>query len=406
MRRIAFSCTCAALTAGFAAAQPAATDLGALPTGPTTVSGSLAAGEIVWYTITIPTVTAPGYLDIDSEGSLLAASNDTEIGVYRSDGTLVVSDDDDGSGLLTALSFGASFPTRPAFGSGVAFDGRDGAALTAGTYYVSISGFNTLFGASGWAVTSTSPNTGSYVLNLRLDEAVVPDDWYLESTDSGDLPASASAVEGGPGPVARILGNFGTGTDSDMYYIEICDIDSFSASTVGNTTIDTQIWLFNEAGNGVVFNDDQSNVTPVVRQSFISNAQVFSNGRYYLAISAYNRDPIDAGGALLWNNTPFDGQRAPDGPAAASPIAAWTGSGGTGGYVISLTGVCYINNVPPCPGDINGDNAVNLTDLATLLTNFGLPSGATLAQGDIDGDGDVDLTDLATLLSNFGTVCG
>jgi len=59
----------------------------------------------------------------------------------------------------------------------------------------------------------------------------------------------------------------------------------------------------------------------------------------------------------------------------------------------------------PCPGDVNGDNAVNLTDLATLLANFGTPSGMTLAQGDLDGDRDADLTDLALLLAAFGTTC-
>lgn len=57
-------------------------------------------------------------------------------------------------------------------------------------------------------------------------------------------------------------------------------------------------------------------------------------------------------------------------------------------------------------GDLNGDLAVNLTDLATLLANFGRGSPVSLADGDIDGDDDVDLTDLALLLSNFGTICG
>lgn len=68
-------------------------------------------------------------------------------------------------------------------------------------------------------------------------------------------------------------------------------------------------------------------------------------------------------------------------------------------------GIVEVETAPPCPGDVNGDGSVNLTDLATLLANFGIPSGATRSQGDLDGDGDVDLTDLATLLANFGTVC-
>ncbi|MBI5865236.1 MAG: hypothetical protein HZB38_12145 [Planctomycetes bacterium] len=58
-----------------------------------------------------------------------------------------------------------------------------------------------------------------------------------------------------------------------------------------------------------------------------------------------------------------------------------------------------------CPGDLNGDNLVNLTDLALLLSHFGMASGATWADGDLTGDGAVSLDDLALLLSVFGTTC-
>ncbi|MFN0138322.1 MAG: hypothetical protein ACKVS9_19640 [Phycisphaerae bacterium] len=58
-----------------------------------------------------------------------------------------------------------------------------------------------------------------------------------------------------------------------------------------------------------------------------------------------------------------------------------------------------------CLGDLNGDNAVTLTDLSIQLANFGTGSGATLEDGDTNGDGDVDLSDLSTLLANFGSTC-
>ena len=61
---------------------------------------------------------------------------------------------------------------------------------------------------------------------------------------------------------------------------------------------------------------------------------------------------------------------------------------------------------PPCPGDLTGDSAVDLTDLSILLGSFGTPAGALPEQGDIDGDGDVDLADLSALLSAFGVSCG
>ncbi|MFN0135640.1 MAG: right-handed parallel beta-helix repeat-containing protein [Phycisphaerae bacterium] len=60
---------------------------------------------------------------------------------------------------------------------------------------------------------------------------------------------------------------------------------------------------------------------------------------------------------------------------------------------------------PSCPGDVDGDNDVDLTDLATLLSNYGTPSGAGRQDGDLDGNGAVNLTDLANLLAVFGTAC-
>ena len=59
----------------------------------------------------------------------------------------------------------------------------------------------------------------------------------------------------------------------------------------------------------------------------------------------------------------------------------------------------------PCTGDLDGDNDIDIGDLATLLGNYGMTSGATYEDGDLDGDGDVDITDLATLLGVYGTSC-
>lgn len=106
---------------------------------------------------------------------------------------------------------------------------------------------------------------------------------------------------------------------------------------------------------------------------------------------------IDGGGAMFttaagdWELSGTIGQ-----PDAG---AVMTG----GGFEIS--GGFWAGAALPCPGDINGDGIVDLSDLAGLLSHYGVPSGASLADGDLDGDGDVDLTDLSVLLSNFGTDC-
>ncbi|MBU0618456.1 MAG: FG-GAP repeat protein [Planctomycetes bacterium] len=64
-----------------------------------------------------------------------------------------------------------------------------------------------------------------------------------------------------------------------------------------------------------------------------------------------------------------------------------------------------IMDVCLCPGDLDGDLDVDLSDLAQLLSNYGATSGAGYEDGDLDEDGDVDLADLAALLAVYGTEC-
>ena len=58
-----------------------------------------------------------------------------------------------------------------------------------------------------------------------------------------------------------------------------------------------------------------------------------------------------------------------------------------------------------CTGDLDGNGAIDLSDLAALLGHYGETTGATYADGDIDGDDDIDLSDLAALLSLYGDPC-
>jgi len=58
--------------------------------------------------------------------------------------------------------------------------------------------------------------------------------------------------------------------------------------------------------------------------------------------------------------------------------------------------------IPPVlkPGDINGDDVVNLNDLSILSNNWDSTT-ATRAQGDLNGDGQVTLNDLSILSNNW-----
>ena len=58
-----------------------------------------------------------------------------------------------------------------------------------------------------------------------------------------------------------------------------------------------------------------------------------------------------------------------------------------------------------CFGDLNGDDSIDIADLAELLGHYGIQEAATYEDGDLDGDCDVDIADLAELLGVFGTIC-
>jgi len=77
----------------------------------------------------------------------------------------------------------------------------------------------------------------------------------------------------------------------------------------------------------------------------------------------------------------------------------FTIAGGVPSSYIAKWGGCA------CPGDVDIDGVVDVTDLTRLLSNFGTTGGATRRTGDLDGDGDADLSDLTVLLAYFGTSC-
>lgn len=116
--------------------------------------------------------------------------------------------------------------------------------------------------------------------------------------------------------------------------------------------------------------------------------------------------PVDNSNALRWGtmyNFRFRTTVAPvNGNATAGHYRAVVGLPDTQDIATLIPGPAPIL---PCPGDIDGDRDVDLSDLSGLLSNFGFVGGQTLADGDLDGDGDVDLSDLSQMLAVFGSVC-
>jgi len=53
-------------------------------------------------------------------------------------------------------------------------------------------------------------------------------------------------------------------------------------------------------------------------------------------------------------------------------------------------------------GDLNGDNQINIFDLAIIGSNYGSSGPAGALPGDVNGDGKVNIQDLAIAAGNFG----
>ncbi len=192
---------------------------------------------------------------------------------------------------------------------------------------------------------------------------------WNEAGDAGDLPATAQ-VPLGSGALTAIIGTLSAGGDADLYLIRIDDPATFEASTCSSDP-DTQLWLFARDGNGITFDDDDPDCGVL---STITPANVTVAGSYYLGVSAYDWDALDAQGREIWLDAPYDEERAPDGPGAPGPLAAWGGVAyEEGSYEISLAGVSWpqigISEVPaPAAVFVLHGNTPNPFNPATTIS--------------------------------------
>lgn len=186
-----------------------------------------------------------------------------------------------------------------------------------------------------------------------------------EVGDAGELPATAQDL-GADAALDSIAGTLDGLVDRDVYRVCLSGGKTFSASTVGGTEVDTQLFLLDADGRGVYANDEAPDV---VGQSTLPAGDLFTPGAagvYHLAISRWNQDPTG------FEDVPLFPDLIPGvhGPQSDEPIALWTGGreGTFGPYVIALTGVV------PCAVP---DETPPTIDLRTP------PDGASYVEGDV-----------------------
>jgi hypothetical protein len=275
-----------------------------------------------WFSYT---ALQSGWHDIDTSGS----SIDTTLRVYNRCGSgaqLACNDDVDATNSARTYVF-----------------------MSAGqTYPIRVAGFRPCFNGPFQLIVRTPP--------------------WSEPGDAGDLPTTAAAPQG-TGSLVSIDGELGV-NDVDMYVIEICDVESFQATTIFWANFNTQLSLFDRDGQGVVLNDE---VFGMNNFSLLTDQFVQAQDVYLLAISNASRDPVNSANQKLWLDEPAVGERAPDGPGASSPVAGWSGAAPmTGNYRIELAGVCFPTVGPICNDiDINNDgSSFDPTDIEAFLSVF------------------------------------
>ncbi len=226
---------------------------------------------------------------------------------------------------------------------------------------------------------------GAYVLPYSVSDGTQVAMGSIQLSISG---SPAPATIDGTGQTQPITGNLGF-DEVHIFRIQVCTGFSATTEIVGVNNFDTQLFLFDNDFNGIACNDDVS----VNSQKSSITLPNLPRGAYYLAISAYNKDPhIDASSpppgnpfALVFPDTPFTSQLGPYSPT--EPLDHWDTNvlgSEVGAYRIDVNGLCAC-----CTMDFNGDgDSATDADIEAFFACLANNCCATCSTADFDCDGD------------------
>jgi len=352
------------------------------------VNPCITSGFTVWYRFT---AESNSEVEVSTCVALAAGTTaiDTVLGLYEAEA---------GVGCSSVVPVWCADDSC-AFRAALSYPVRDGV-----TYYIQAGLFSSGAG-------QLPPPTGDDILavHVRLINSTPGDEWEEGGgggggggggEDAGSLPGFAEQIvsSAGDGPVA-IRGELTFEGDIDVFAFDICDLGAFEASTVGQTQVDTQLFLFDAGGRGVAMNDDNPGASDRQSRVTIPGAGGVM-GTYYLAITAYNQDATDVEGRLIWNNEPFRSNRAPDGPGLDGSVAGWTLAGGDrGAYRIALRGASVRGacSCSPCIADFDANGGVDGADVEGFFTSWSRGDVC----GDVNEDGGVDGPDVEEFFTSW-----
>lgn len=172
IRALPFVCW-AVLGCGVAVGQPQSTHLGVLASpGVTVRTAQVVPFTVTWWSFDLPPVSRGRgeWLDIVATGGTITGG-DSLLALFGPSGQLIAIDSNDGPGLHAAITLGLVSPARSV--TGVILNGRDGAELAGGRYWLAIlgDGVRSVFSAP-WVVEQQHSRAGS--VEIRFDLGTAP----------------------------------------------------------------------------------------------------------------------------------------------------------------------------------------------------------------------------------------
>jgi hypothetical protein len=149
----------------------------------------------------------------------------------------------------------------------------------------------------------------------------------LEIGDTGDSLNTAQILAGG---TTQVSGTITTNSDVDLFGFYwgggLLDLNVYQAN---NSSLDTQISLFDSLGFGLFHNDDAPFPNSIIQATLAA-------GEYFAGISSYSNDPLSVDGAIF--SDAWSGQLSPTGAGGASVLSTWEYDGTSlGAYVLDIS---------------------------------------------------------------------
>lgn len=317
-------------------------------------------------------------------------------------------------------------------------------------------------GPGGWVVNkidgdgSPSPDQllGRYGASIDVDELGTPHVSYMDIQIYGPtfrsnlkyygtVSPSCVAINGSPSPQAVCPGDTATfttvangtgtltyqwrkdgspladgptGTGSELLGVDSPSLSVFNVSAADIGSYDCVVTA--NCGSAQSAAAGLSLGTPVTISSPPASNTICPPATAQFSVSASSPAPLAyqwrKNGTALANGPTGTGSTIAGADSALLTISS-TSAADAGSYDCFVTAGCGSATSAPatlsincgggsCDADLNGDRAVDLSDLAILLSHYG-DDGAGHDDGDVNGDTFVTLTDLALLLGEYGNTC-